>query len=180
MKWIAIPLLLIVALLVWRVLRPPVRVTLGEPAPAFQLQDQHGQLHQLSDYRGQWVVLFFYPRDDTPGCTREACQFRDDIQQLNALQAKLLGVSIDTTEMHARFAAKYHLPFTLLADTQGLVAAKYGVLIKFGPWRIARRMSFIIAPNGRIAHLFSYVVPAQHSSEVIHILQELQSRTTSK
>lgn len=180
MKWIAIALLLVVALLVWRVLRPTVRVKLGELAPEFNLPDQHDQQHQFKDYRGQWVILFFYPRDDTPGCTREACRFRDDIQQLNALQTQVVGISVDTTDMHARFAAKHKLPFTLLADTQGEVAGKYGALIKFGPWKIARRMSFIIAPNGRIAHLFSYVVPAQHSAEVIHVLKELQFRTKSK
>ena len=180
MKWIALALVLVVALLVWRVLRPTVRVKLGESAPEFQLPDQQGQPHQLKNYRGQWVVLFFYPRDDTPGCTREACQFRDDIQQLNALQTKLIGISVDTTEMHARFAAKFGLPFTLLADTEGLVAARYGALIKFGPWKIARRMSFIIAPNGRIAHLFSYVIPAHHAAEVIHVLKQLQTGTTPR
>lgn len=180
MKWIAIALLLVVALLVWRILRPTVRVRLGEPAPEFQLPDQQGKQRQLADYRGQWLILFFYPRDDTPGCTREACRFRDDIQQLNALQAQVVGISVDTVEMHARFAATYDLPFPLLADTQGLIAAQYGVLIKFGPWKIARRVSFIVAPNGRIAHLFSYVIPDQHSAEIIHILKELQMRTTSR
>ena len=177
MKWLALALLLVVALLGWRLSRPTIRVKLGDFAPDFQLQDQHGKQHQLNDYRGQWLVLFFYPRDDTPGCTREACQFRDDISQLNALHASVVGISVDTAEMHARFAAKYDLPFPLLADTQGVVAAKYGVLIKFWRWKIARRMSFIVAPNGRVAHLFSYVLPAQHSAEVIQILKELQIHT---
>lgn len=180
MKWIAIAVLLIVALLAWRVLRPTVRVRVGEPAPEFRLTDQQGKQRQLADYRGQWLILFFYPRDDTPGCTREACRFRDEMPQLQALDAQLVGISVDAVEAHARFATRYHLPFPLLADTQGLIAAKYGALIKFGPWKVARRMSVIVAPDGRIAHLFSYVIPDQHAAEVIDILKALQNRTAPR
>ena len=180
MKWVVIALLLIVALLAWRVLRPTVRVRVGEPAPEFQLPDQQGTQHRLTAYRGRWLVLYFYPRDDTPGCTREACQFRDDFQQLQALRAEVVGVSVDTANSHARFAAKYHLPFPLLADTQGAVAAQYGALIKLGPLKMARRITFIIAPDGRIAHVCPRVNPDQHALEVTHILKDLQTRAAAK
>lgn len=180
MKWVAIALLLIVALLSWRVLRPTVRVRVGEPAPEFQLPDQQGMQHRLTSYRGRWLVLYFYPRDDTPGCTREACRFRDDFQQLQTLHAEVVGISVDSADSHARFAAKYHLPFPLLADTQGLVAAQYGVLIKLGPLKMARRMTFIIAPDGRIAHLFPRVNPSQHALEVTRILKNLQTRAAAR
>src|SRR6266576_3468324 len=102
------------------------RLAAGAPAPAFELKDQDGRNHRLEDYRGRWVVLYFYPKDDTPGCTKEACNFRDDLPKLRALGVQILGVSVDTAESHAKFASKYKLPFPLLADTQGTVAKTYG------------------------------------------------------
>lgn len=179
MKWVVILVVLIVALLSWRVMRPAVRLRVGELAPEFRLSDQQGTQHQLAAYRGRWLVLYFYPRDDTPGCTREACRFRDDYQQLQALHAQVIGISVDAADSHARFAAKYHLPFPLLADTQGLIAAQYGVLIKLGPLKMARRMTFIIAPDGRIAYLFPRVDPDKHALEVTRILKDLQTRATA-
>lgn len=176
MKWIILLLLLISALLLWRVWRPTARLSIGDLAPAFELIDQHSQRHTLAHYRGRWLVLYFYPRDDTPGCTREACQFRDVFQPLQTLHAEVIGISVDGTELHARFAEKYHLPFTLLADTQGEVAARYGALIKLSPLKMARRITFIITPEGHIAHLFPSVNPARHASEVMRILKELQDR----
>ena len=176
MKWIAIALLLIVLLLVWRTRRPTVRIKPGDAAPAFQLPDRHGVLHALRDYRGRWLIVFFYPRDDTPGCTREACQFRDELHRLKQLGADVVGISVDSVAMHADFAAKYELPFPLLADTQGTVAAQYGVLIQFWRWKVARRTSFIVGPDGRIAHIFSRVDPRVHVSEVTHTLNHLQNR----
>lgn len=175
MKWLVLAVLLIAALLLWRVMRPTVRLRVGDLAPAFELSDQHGVIHTLTSYRGRWLVLYFYPRDDTPGCTREACQFRDAYASLCALPAEVLGVSVDPADTHARFAAKYQLPFAMLADTQGSVAARYGVLIKLGRWQFARRVSFIIAPDGRIAHIFANVKPARHANEVIAILKALQT-----
>ena len=180
MKWVVIALLLIVALLSWRVLRPTPRLRTGELAPEFQLPDQHGTQHKLVAYRGRWLVLYFYPRDDTPGCTREACQFRDDFQQLQALRAKVVGVSVDTAHSHARFAAKYHLPFPLLADTQGAVAAQYGALIKLGPLKMARRITFIIAPDGHVAHLFPHVNPDKHAKAVARVLKDLQTQAAAR
>lgn len=175
MKWIVILILLIVALMLWRVWRPTRRLNIGDYAPDFELSDQHGNKHRLANYRGRWLVLYFYPRDDTPGCTREACQFRDAIQPLKAMHTEVIGISVDDAASHARFAAKYHLPFTLLADTQGGVAAQYGALIKLGPLKIARRLSFIIAPQGHIAHLFPKVDPNRHISDVVRILKDIQN-----
>lgn len=175
MKWLVLAVILVALLLLWRVMRPTVRLKVGNIAPAFELRDQYGVNHTLTEYRGRWLVLYFYPRDDTPGCTHEACQFRDASQTLQSLHAVVVGISVDNTESHARFATKYHLPFSLLADTQGVVATRYGVLIKFGPWQFARRVSFIIAPDGRIAHIFSKVKPARHSEEVVQILRALQT-----
>jgi peroxiredoxin Q/BCP len=146
-------------------------MTSGEPAPAFILPDQDGQTHRLADYRGHWVVLYFYPRDDTPGCTREACAFRDDMPRLHTLDAVVLGVSTDATDRHQRFAARHGLPFPLLADTDGEVAHRYGALWRFGPWRFARRHTFLIDPTGRIARVYRKVRPTHHSAEVVRDLE---------
>ena len=149
-------------------------LAINDPAPAFTLKDQAGQAHALADYRGHWVVLYFYPKDDTPGCTTEACSFRDDIPQLRALGVQILGVSVDDSESHARFADKYHLPFPLLADSSGQVASAYDSLWSLGPLRFARRNTFIIDPQGRIAKIYRSVKPAGHSREIQHDIQELQ------
>lgn len=175
MKWIVILLLIIAALLLWRVWRPTRHLNIGDHAPAFELFDQHGNQHTLAGYRGRWVVLYFYPRDDTPGCTREACEFRDALPSLKHLHAEVIGISVDDAASHAHFAEKYHLPFTLLADTQGVVAEQYGALIKLGPVKMARRMSFIISPQGHIAHLFPRLNPAQHAADATRILKNIQN-----
>lgn len=143
-------------------------------APAFSLLDQNGKTHQLSDYKGRWVVLYFYPKDDTPGCTKEACSFRDDIFKLKALGAQILGVSLDSVESHARFAEKHALPFPLLADDDAKVTKAYGAYGTFGPLRFARRHTFIIDPAGRIAKIYRNVDPDSHSADVIGDLKALQ------
>lgn len=146
----------------------------GAPAPTFSLPDQTGQVQQLSNYRGRWVVLYFYPKDDTPGCTQEACRFRDDIAQLRALGAQVLGISLDSTESHARFAEKHGLPFPLLSDADATVTRAYGAYRALGPLRFARRHTFIIDPEGRIAKIYRHVDPDRHSTEVIGDLKVLQ------
>ena len=146
----------------------------GDPAPDFALVDQTGRTRALSDFRGRWLVLYFYPKDDTPGCTTEACSFRDDISALAALGAQVLGVSTDDAASHTRFAEKFHLPFPLLADTDGRTARAYGALLGFGPLKFARRHSFIIAPGGRIAKIYREVRPATHSREIRADLEALQ------
>src|SRR5210317_1474343 len=103
------------------------QVTTGNAAPEFELSDQNGQLHSLEDYRDQWVVLYFYPKDETPGCTTEACEFRDNIFAYKDINAQIHGVSLDDVESHKAFAENHGLPFPLLADVEGLAATSYGV-----------------------------------------------------
>jgi peroxiredoxin Q/BCP len=128
----------------------------------------------LSDYLGRWVVLYFYPKDDTPGCTEEACRFRDDIVQLNEMGAQVLGASLDSQKKHAEFAQKYSLQFPLLADVDGGVAASYGSLRNLAIMKLAHRHTFIIDPAGRIAKIYRKVSPKTHSAQVIADLKELQ------
>lgn len=146
----------------------------GQAAPEFALMDQSGTTRTLAAYRGQWVVLYFYPKDDTPGCTTEACQFRDDFVSIQKLGATILGVSVDSRESHAEFARKYHLPFPLLADTEGAVAKQYGALWGSWPLRFARRHTFLIDPRGRIARIYREVNPQTHSREIMADLTAAQ------
>ncbi|MET0068258.1 MAG: peroxiredoxin [Candidatus Thiodiazotropha sp.] len=151
----------------------------GEAAPDFELIDQNGESQSLEAYRGHWVVLYFYPKDDTPGCTTEACQFRDDYLQLTEMGAHVLGVSTDEVSSHQEFAEKYHLPFPLLSDAQGEVAKRYGSLFQIGPLRYAKRHSFIIDPQGELAEIYRDVNPKRHSGEVIARLATLMQESDS-
>jgi len=155
-------------------------MAVGEIAPDFSLKDQHGESRDISSYRNRWVVLYFYPRDDTPGCTREACRFRDDYPAARKLGVEILGISVDSPESHAKFAGKYGLPFPLLADTGGNVARKYGALWSFGPIRFARRRTFIIDPQGKIEKIYRKVSPDTHSLEVIADLRRLQEAQSGR
>lgn len=147
----------------------------GQFAPDFSLPDQDGNLHKLTDYSGKWLVLYFYPKDDTPGCTQEACAFRDDLQQLTALGAEVIGVSLDDSSSHAAFAKKYHLPFPLLADKSSEVAARYGVLLNLGLFKMARRYTFLITPQGKIGKVYEKVETSRHSKEIIEDLKLLRN-----
>jgi peroxiredoxin Q/BCP len=147
----------------------------GSPAPEFELADQTGQLHSLEDYRNQWVVLYFYPKDETPGCTTEACEFRDDIFAYRDLNAQILGVSLDDVESHKAFAEKYSLPFPLLADTEGEASMAYGVKTRMFGMQVAKRQTFIIGPDGAIAKHYEKVKPADHSKQVLADLKELSA-----
>ena len=166
-------LLLLASVILW-ILRPGTQRPEGSAAPAFSLLDQDGQTRRLADYSGQWLVLYFYPRDDTPGCTRQACRFRDDIGILSDLNAAVVGISVDPTRSHADFRRKYRLPFTLLSDSEGRTAASYDSLLNLGVLRFARRRTFIISPDGRIAARFDKVDPAHHVEEVVRALRALQ------
>jgi thioredoxin-dependent peroxiredoxin len=166
-------LLLAASVVLW-MLRPGAPRPEGSAAPDFELQDQHGKVHRLADYAGRWLVLYFYPRDDTPGCTEQACRLRDDIGVLGDLDAAVVGVSVDDVASHAAFAEKYRLPFPLLADADGRVAAAYGSLLNLGLVRFARRQTFIIDPNGRIAIHFTKVDPASHVQQVAQALRALR------
>ncbi len=149
----------------------------GQPAPDFSLPDQEGRLHKLSDYSGKWLVLYFYPKDDTPGCTQEACAFRDDLHQLTALGALVVGVSADDSSSHAEFAKKYNLPFPLLADKGAEVAARYGAQSNFGLFKLAKRYTFLISPQGKISKVYEKVETSRHSGEIIVDLKGLQAQS---
>ena len=150
-------------------------VTTGGMAPDFALVDQDGKTRKLSDYKGTWVVLYFYPKDDTPGCTKEACHFRDDVLRIRKLHAEILGVSVDNQTSHAKFAEKHGLPFPLLSDGDGRVAENYNALWSLGPIKVARRHSFIINTEGEIAKIYRDVDPDTHSNEIILDLEKLQN-----
>jgi len=146
----------------------------GTTAPDFTLLDEAGTPHRLSDYRGRPLVLYFYPKDDTPGCTTEACSFRDGYNAYQQAGVTILGVSPDTPKKHANFKEKYHLPFTLLADEGHKICELYGVWgrKKFmgREYDGVFRTTFVIAPDGTIAKVFENVKPEGHSSEVLAAL----------
>jgi len=148
----------------------------GEAAPDFELRDQDGELHAIEDYRGKWVALYFYPKDDTPGCTTEACEFRDDIFSYREAGCQILGVSLDDQQSHREFADKHSLPFPLLADTEGTTADAYGVKSRFLGMTIAKRQTFLIDPDGNIAKHYEDVDPDTHSKEVLADLARLQKQ----
>jgi peroxiredoxin Q/BCP len=175
MKWLAIIAALIVfaALLVARAARAGELPEVGKPAPDFNLPDQHGKQHTLQEYRGKWLVLYFYPKDDTPGCTQEACAFRDDLKQISELGAQVVGVSVDDTGSHAEFAKKYRLPFPLLADKSGETAERYGALLDLWLVRFARRYTFLIDPQGNISKVYLSVETSRHSKQIIDDLRRL-------
>ena len=149
------------------------QVAAGDLAPEFELPDQDGQLHSLEDYRDQWVVLYFYPKDETPGCTTEACEFRDNIFAFRDLNAQILGVSLDDIESHKAFAENHGLPFPLLADVDGMAASAYGVKTRMLGMEIAKRQTFIIGPNGTIEKHYEKVDPSKHSKQVLADLAAL-------
>ncbi len=151
--------------------------TVGSQAPEFELADQTGQLHSLEDYRDQWVVLYFYPKDETPGCTTQACEFRDNIFAFRDLNAQILGVSFDDVESHREFADNHSLPFPLLADVDGDAADAYGVKTRMLGMTVAKRQTFIIAPDGQIAKHYDKVKPSEHSEQVIADLKALSEAT---
>ena len=146
----------------------------GDIAPGFSLNDAEGKTHYLSDYAGEYLVLYFYPKDDTPGCTKEACHFRDDMSQLEKLGAHVVGISIDNSASHADFAKKYHLPFPLLADTSGQVADSYGALTNLYIFKIAKRYTYLIDPAGKISKIYKSVDTSNHSQQIIDDLKGLQ------
>ncbi|GEM86823.1 thioredoxin-dependent thiol peroxidase [Meiothermus granaticius] len=150
----------------------------GDPAPSFSLPDQNGKIHHLSDYKGKWVVLYFYPKDDTPGCTKEACSFRDERGRLEEMGAVVLGVSADDVESHGKFHGKYGLNFPLLADPTAQTIQRYGAWGKkntFGrEYEGVLRQTFLIDPQGRVAKVWEKVSPEGHALEVAEALGGLQ------
>ena len=146
----------------------------GAPAPAFVLPDADGKMRQLSDWHGQWLVLYFYPRDHTPGCTTEAAHFRDALPKFAALKAQIAGVSLDDSASHRRFATDLKLNFALLADTDGKVAQSYGALLNLGVMKFAKRHTILIDPEGRVAKIYRDVNADTHAAQLLADLQQLQ------
>lgn len=154
-------------------------MNVGDKAPDFKLSDQFGKTHKLSDYRGQWVLLYFYPKDDTTGCTAEACAIRDNYSQFSKAGIVVIGVSVDSVKSHGKFASKYELPFTILADEQKEVVRLYGA------WREkpmagrkimgTERMSLVINPDGKIVKTYEKVKPTEHAEEVLADIEKLKN-----
>jgi peroxiredoxin Q/BCP len=146
-------------------------ISSGIQAPDFSLPDETGTVRSMSEFRGYPLILYFYPKDDTPGCTTEACNFRDDYSQYINAGVTILGVSPDTSKSHAKFKAKYGLPFPLLADSEHMVCELYQVwgLKKFmgREYNGVFRTTFLIDKNGKIVHVFEKVKPADHSAEIL-------------
>ena len=167
----------VMVLLVPRLLSRNSAPAVGGAAPDFTLPSQEGLPVSLKDYRGKWVVLYFYPKDQTPGCTREAHNFQVDQSKYAQRNAVVLGVSLDNVESHRKFCAKEGLNFKLLADN-GQVTAAYGSLTNLGVVKFAARHTFIIDPQGKIARTYTNVDPAIHSAEVLTTLDQLQKQST--
>lgn len=150
----------------------------GKKAPAFTLPDQNGKTHKLSDYKGKWVLIYFYPKDDTPGCTKEACGIRDTFPAFKKMDAIVLGVSKDSPAKHQKFIEKYDLPFTLLADEETTMIDAYGAWKEksmYGKTFMGiQRISYLIDPTGTVAKVYPKVKPEQHAQEVLEDLEELQ------
>lgn len=147
----------------------------GSAAPEFSLPSQENRSVSLRDFRGSWVVLYFYPKDQTPGCTREAHNFQVDQAKYAERQAVVLGVSVDSVDSHKRFCAKEGLNFKLLADSDGKVSQAYGSLMNFVVTKVSKRNTFLIDPAGKIARAYISVDPARHSDEVLQTLDAMQS-----
>lgn len=147
----------------------------GDAAPAFRLQDQNGHWRTPADFHGRWLVLYFYPKDFTSGCTTEVCTFRDDIAKLRKAGAEVVGVSLDDVKSHAEFAAKYHVPFPLLSDADRSVATAYGVLSSHLGMHYARRTTFLVDPQGKVAKVYVDVDPEKNSAQVLGDLTGLKA-----
>ncbi|MCH7952165.1 peroxiredoxin [Patescibacteria group bacterium] len=145
-------------------------MSVGEKAPVFSAKDQKGKTHRLADYKGEWLLIYFYPRDFTSGCTREACEFRDNFEQLKK-KVNIVGVSADSQESHAKFAAKHDLPFTLLADKKRQIISAYGAKVGI----FTRRFSYLIGPEGRIAKIYRSVNPKIHAKQILKDLETFHS-----
>ncbi len=146
----------------------------GATAPAVKLTSDEGKQVSLSDYKGKWIVLYFYPKDFTSGCTLEAHNFQRDLEKFEQAGAVILGVSVDNAESHKSFCAKEGLNFKLLADTDGKVSESYGSIKDYNGTKMSARNTFIINPEGKVAKVFTAVKPPTHSEEVLQALTELK------
>lgn len=177
LTWLLTAAAIVAALLLWRGFNSTKRnlPRVGDPAPEFRLPDQHGTARSDAEFRGKWLVLYFYPKDETPGCIEQALRFRDSMAVLEAQGAAVCGVSVDDSTSHAAFARKHKLPFPLLADRDGATAARYGSLRNFGFVKFAKRNTFLIDPEGRIAKVRLGVSPSKNAADVASDLQALRA-----
>ena len=175
MIWFIIGVVFALTLYFWRMnARIAVeRPKAGDAAPGFALPDQTGKSRTLDEFLGKWLVLYFYPRDDTPGCVEQAMRFRNAMRDLESLGATVCGVSVDNSASHAAFAVKYNLPFALLADRGGEVAARYGSLRNFGVLKFAKRNTFLVDPQGKVAKVYVGVNAGRNAQEVADDLKSL-------
>jgi peroxiredoxin Q/BCP len=141
-----------------------------ELAPNFSLEDQFGKIHSLADYKGRYVLLYFYPKDDTPGCTKEACAIRDLYKDFELNNVKVLGVNTDSVESHRKFANKYDLPFTLLSDPK-----KEAIKLYDAGFIFVKRISYLIGPDGKIAKVYPKVSPTEHGAEILKDIYSLKN-----
>ena len=148
----------------------------GSVAPAFILPDGNGKPRSLSEWKGKWVVLYFYPKDNTPGCTTEAINFRDNQPRFKELNAQIVGVSVDSSNSHREFAEEQRLPFPLLSDESGKVSQSFGAYTNLGVIKFAKRHTFLIDPDGRIAKVYLQVDAGKHAGEVIADLKSLAEK----
>ena len=155
-----------------------MKLKINHSAPKFSALDQTGQAHKLTDYLGQWLLLYFYPKDDTPGCTKEACDIRDRFKEFAAAKLAVIGLSPDSVESHGKFAEKYKLPFTLLADEDKKIVKAYGVWAKktfMGKeYMGTKRTSFLINPQGIIAAIYENVKPDEHAAKILRDITKLK------
>ena len=170
----------VLVVLVPRLLSRSAAPSEGSVAPDFTLPSQEGSFVSLKDYRGKWVVLYFYPKDQTPGCSREAHNFQVDQPKYAERKAAVLGVSVDSVDSHKKFCTKEGFSFKLLADAEHKVTAAYGSLTNFGVVKFAARNTFLIDPAGKIAKTYSGVNPSSHSAEVLAELDALQKSAAVK
>lgn len=144
----------------------------GDPAPEFSLLDSQGKMYKLSDYRGKIVVLYFYPKDDTPGCTAEACNLRDNYDALEKAGLVIFGVSFDDAVSHKKFSEKHNLPFTLLSDTSKTVAEAYGAKGGLTGFIGPKRITYLIDEQGKVLHVFDKVETGDHTRQIFDALEK--------
>lgn len=152
----------------------------GDRAPSFSLTDQNGKIHELEDYKGQKIILYFYPKDETPGCTKEACAFRDLFEEYKKRNIKVLGISKDSEKSHKNFKEKHNLPFDLLTDEKREVLEKYGALTKknlYGKIFMGiQRITFVIDEEGKIIKIYPKVKPEEHAEQIIQDIEQLKEK----
>lgn len=154
----------------------PQKQWVGQTAPAFQLSDQNGKIHRLSDYKGKWLVLYFYPKDNTAGCTEEANQFKALYPQFLKNNTAVLGVSLDDVKSHQAFSKKLGLPFPILADNKGVLAGEFGIVRNLGITKMAKRESFLIDPKGTIVYHYTSVNTQTHAADILKDLQKFKAK----